>query len=205
MKRLQKFLWTTLIGGLGVLLPLILMAWVFYWLFGVILGIVRPISDPLGTAAGLDLVVAGIIAVTTIILLCFVFGLVIRTKLGNFFHRKVENNFLKKIPGYIVMKEVILHFSGEEEVPFSKVVLCKPFNDHIMMTGFITDRHPVNGYITVFIPTGPNPTSGNIYHIPEKKVVELNVSVEKGIKSVVGCGTGSKPLMLEYCKKIEKD
>lgn len=203
MNRFKKFLWTTLIGGVGVLLPLIIMAWVFYWLYGVILSLVKPVSDPLGDVVGLNHAIAGLITLGIMVMVCFLFGLFIRTRIGNFFHKSIEDNFLKKIPGYTVTKEVILHFSGEEEVPFSSVVLCRPFNDYMMMTGFVTDRHPVNGYVTVFIPTGPNPTSGNIYHIPHDKVVEIESSVERGIKSVVGCGAGTRPLMNDYCKKTE--
>lgn len=201
MNRFKRFLWTTFLGGIGVLLPLIILAWVFYWLYGLILGLVSPISDPLGDVVGLDSAIAGIITLGLMIIVCFSFGLFIRTRLGNFFHQSVEDNFLKKIPGYTVTKEVILHFSGEEEVPFSSVVLCKPFNNETLMTGFVTDRHPVNGYVTIFIPTGPNPTSGNIYHMPQDRVIEVRTSVEKGIKTVVGCGAGSKPLIADYCQK----
>jgi uncharacterized membrane protein len=204
LKRLKKYMWTTLIGGLGVVLPLFIIAWVFYWLYSLLLDIVDPISEPLGEKFGLSIPLAGIITVIIILATCFALGLVLRSEIGYLFHSKLEGKILKKIPGYTVTKEVILHFSGEEEVPFSAVALCKPFgDDSVMMTGFITDRHPVNGYVTVFVPTGPNPTSGNIYHLPKDKVVEISAPVERGIKSVVGCGAGTKPLMKEYCSSVK--
>ncbi|MFW3145207.1 MAG: DUF502 domain-containing protein [Thermoplasmatota archaeon] len=203
MNRFKKFLWTTLIGGLGVILPLAIIAWVFYWIYSLILDLVSPISEPLGHYIGVSISLAGILTVIIILTASFLLGMALKTELGYLFHSRLEGKFLKKIPGYTVTKEVILHFSGEEEVPFSAVAMCSPFGDgNVLMTGFITDRHAVNGYVTVFVPTGPNPTSGNIYHLPVDKVVEIEASVERGIKSVVGCGAGTKPLMQDYHAKL---
>ena len=191
----KKFLWTTLIGGVGVLLPLVLIGWVFYWLYTVIIGIVQPVSDPLADVSGVIRPLMDVIVVASIISICFLLGLLIRTRIGNFFHFHIEKNFLKKIPGYSVTKEIILHFSGEEETPFSAVVLVKPFGNDTLMTGFVTDRNPKAPYTTVFVPTGPNPTSGNIYHVRNENVFDVDVKVEIGMKTVIGCGAGSKPLL----------
>jgi uncharacterized membrane protein len=191
----KRFLWTTLIGGVGVLLPLVLISWVFYWLYTVIVGAVKPVSDPLAEVSGILRPIMDLIIIGGIFITCFLLGLLIRTRIGNFFHKHIEKNFLRKIPGYIVTKEIILHFSGEEETPFSAVVLVKPFGNDTYMTGFVTDRNPKSPYTTVFVPTGPNPTSGNIYHVTNENVVDAKVKVEVGMKTVIGCGAGSKPLL----------
>lgn len=193
--KLKKIFWTTLIGGIAVVLPLVLIGWVFYWLYTVIIGIVKPLSDPLADVSGIIRPITDVIIVAVIITGCFLLGFLIRTRIGNYFHRHVEKNFLKKIPGYTVTKEVILHFSGEEETPFSAVVLVKPFGNDTMMTGFVTDRNPKAPFTTVFVPTGPNPTSGNIYHVRNEDVRDVDIKVELGIKTVIGCGAGSKPLL----------
>ena len=106
----------------------------------------------------------------------------------------MEREILKRIPGYRILREIVEVFTGGKELPFSSVVLVKPFDNDTYMTGFITQRH-LGDYVTVFVPTGPNPTSGNIYHLLEKDVIELNEKVEQGIKSVIGCGTGSRSLI----------
>ena len=192
MVNLKKFLWTTLIGGVGVLLPLAILGWVFYWLYTLIIGLVEPLSGPIADILGVFRPLMDIAVVAVIIVGCFLLGFFIRTRIGNYFHRHIENNFLKKIPGYMVTKEVIMHFSGEEETPFSAVVLVRPFSNSTMMTGFVTDRNPESPYTTVFVPTGPNPTSGNIYHVKNEDVTDVNVKVEMGLKTVIGCGAGSK-------------
>ncbi|MGA1793070.1 MAG: DUF502 domain-containing protein [Thermoplasmatota archaeon] len=193
--NLKRFLWTTMIGGLGVVLPLIILGWVFYWLYNIIIGLVEPVSGPIADLLGVFRPLIDLAVIATIVVGCFLLGFFIRTRVGNFFHKHVENNFLKKIPGYMVTKEVIMHFSGEEETPFSAVVLVKPFGNDTMMTGFVTDRNPSGPYTTVFVPTGPNPTSGNIYHVRNEDVVDIDIKVELGIKTVIGCGAGSKPLL----------
>ena len=65
------------------------------------------------------------------------------------------------------------------------------------MTGFITDSHD-NGRYTIFVPTGPNPTSGLIFHLPPKYVHPVKVSVEETLRSVIGCGAGSSNIFKAY-------
>ena len=78
--------------------------------------------------------------------------------------------------------------------PFSSVALVQAFGNETLMTAFITDTH-ADGRQTVFLPTGPNPTSGLIFHIPEKYVHPVGVSVEETMRSVIGCGAGSANLL----------
>jgi len=42
--------------------------------------------------------------------------------------------------------------------------------------------------VTVFVPTTPNPTSGFILMVPRKDVVELDMSVDEGLKMIISLG-----------------
>lgn len=42
--------------------------------------------------------------------------------------------------------------------------------------------------LTVFVPTTPNPTSGFILMVPRKDVVELDMSVDEGLKMIISLG-----------------
>lgn len=42
--------------------------------------------------------------------------------------------------------------------------------------------------VTVFVPTTPNPTSGFILMVPRKDVVELDMSVDAGLKMIISLG-----------------
>ena len=197
LKNVFKFIRTTMIFGLASILPLVLIIYVVYWLFNLILDNVHPIARLVSDNTEINIILASLITVSVMLAACFLLGLIVRTRIGKFFHEQVEKRILKKIPGYTVTKEVVLTFSGEQEAPFSSAVMCRPFGGNVWMTGFVTDRCRENGTITVFVPTGPNPTSGNIYHLPEVEVRELDKRVEEGIKTVIGCGAGSTKLIKE--------
>ncbi len=42
--------------------------------------------------------------------------------------------------------------------------------------------------ISVFLPTAPNPTSGFLLLVPERRVRRLAMSVEEGVKMVLSAG-----------------
>ena len=65
-------------------------------------------------------------------------------------------------------------------------------NSGTLMTGFITDTH--GEFYTVFVPTGPNPTSGNIYHVHQSKLTRTNTPVDTGMKTIISCGAGSNEI-----------
>ena len=93
---------------------------------------------------------------------------------------------------YTPMEFVVLvleKFFGKNRSFFSEVVLVDLFGSGTLMTGFITDDH--DEFLTVFVPTGPNPTSGNIYHLKKDKVLRTGATVDSGMKSIISCGAGS--------------
>ena len=108
-----------------------------------------------------------------------------------------QNNESKKIKHY---EKTVNQFFGRKQSPFSSVALVQIFQNETMVTAFVTDRHG-NGTVSVFVPTGPNPTSGFIYHIPEKYVHPVDVPVEDAMRSVISCGAGSEMLV----KKLREE
>ena len=137
---------------------------------------------------------APLIVLSVIILGCFCFGLFVRTKLGLMIYMGFENSFLSKAPGYRMIKETVNQLLGKKTSPFSSVALVQIFENETLVTAFITDRHD-NGKVTVFVPTGPNPTTGFIYHLDKKYVHPVDIAVEDAMRSVISCGAGSEKLM----------
>ena len=81
-----------------------------------------------------------------------------------------------KAPGYSLVKETLSQFLGKKKQPFSSVVLCDIYGTKALVSAFVTDEHK-DGSFTVFVPTGPNPTSGNIFHLPDDCVHPGDVSL----------------------------
>jgi len=198
LTRSKNFLKTTLLGGVIVVLPTIILGFAFKWLFGKVGDGIRPLTqlvvDNLELPDQYERLIATLIVLSVILLGFFLIGLFIRTRIGRWIYSAFENSLLSKAPGYKMIKETVNQFLGKKESPFSSVALVQIFENDTQVTAFITDRHD-HGMITVFVPTGPNPTSGFIYHLDQKYVHPIPVSVEDAMRSVISCGAGSGALI----------
>jgi len=200
MGKIKSFIVTTFIGGFLILLPLIVLLITLNWMFEVVSNNFKPISKLLVEAARIHEFLALAISVTTFLGICFLLGLFIRTRYGNLAYNIFENNILKKVPGYRIIKETIVQLFGSQKNLFSGVALINLFGNETLITAFITDEHS-NGWFTVFIPSGPVPTAGFTYHLPGKYVHKLNYPVDSAMKTVISLGAGSKKILELY--KIE--
>lgn len=192
--RLRHFLRTTLLGGLAAILPLGLIFLFFRWIFNLIKHYLYPIVNLIEVDTDLQVALLYIIVLAAILAIFFFIGLVIQTRIGRFFNEVLEEKYLMKIPGYKIARDTVMQFFGKNTSFFSEVVLVDIFNSGTLMTGFITDKNNKGGYITVFVPTGPNPTSGNIYHIRPEKVYKTTAAIDNGMKSIISCGAGSSEI-----------
>lgn len=88
--------------------------------------------------------------------------------------------------------EVLLGDTGQS---FKRVVLIEWPRKGVYAVGFLTGaditevRHRTGeDIVSVFVPTTPNPTSGFVFLMPRRDVVELDMDVEAAIKLVVSLG-----------------
>jgi len=200
MKKVNNFVRTTLIGGFGIVLPVLVLFIVFNGLFKFIANSIRPITNIIGLGSNIKGVVADILSIIIIISICFLIGVIVKTRVGRFAHNKLEKRILNKIPGYGLIKDTIKYFSGSEGKPFTSVALIKPFGKEDMLTGFITDSHS-DGSHTVFVPQAASPWQGDMYHVQKENVFLLDVSVGDAMKSVIAMGAGSSKLIEKYLEE----
>lgn len=204
--KFYRFCKTSIIGGFVVVLPMSILIFIFKWLFSIISSYIAPISNNIlhstfGDSNGYNLTV-DIFVILMIILTCFLIGLFVKTKIGKWFYVYLEKNLFSKVPGYKMVRETIAQLlSQDQDSPFASVALCQIFANETLVTAFVTDKHD-NGYFTVFVPTGPNPTSGNIYHLKPEYVHMLDSTTEETMRTIISCGAGSKALLLNYQKSV---
>ena len=198
MSRLRNFVITTLIGGFLVLLPLAIFILTIKLLLGLVVGLLAPLTNLIIKEFDLPIpdFLVSLIAFAIIIILCFIIGLAVKTQIGRRSFRHVEKTYLLRLPLYGVIKETVQQFTGAKKMPFSDVVLVDVFSNGTRMTGFITDEHD-SGNITVFVPTGPNPTNGFIFHVRENQIERLdqNVKTDDALRTIIGVGVGSAKIM----------
>jgi uncharacterized membrane protein len=196
MTRFNNFIRTSMLGGLVVLMPVIVFFLVVRWLYGVLTDVIYPVTSFLVEKTALQQLLADILVIAAILTICFIIGVFVKTQMGNLIFRGIENATLRYAPGYSMIKETVMMFFGRSKSPFSAVALVRPFSSETMMTAFITDEHP-DGSFTVFIPTAPNPTSGNIYHLPNERVHIVDVPVDEALRTILSCGIGSTNMIVK--------
>jgi uncharacterized membrane protein len=203
MSRFNNFLVTTLIGGIAVVLPAALSAFLLKWLYKVVIGIIRPLTMLVFAKSNIQVIFADTIVIAIILLACFAVGMIVKTRVGVFIQESLDGYILKFVPGYSIIKETILQFLGKKKFPFSSVVLVRAFENDTLMTGFVTDEHP-GGLCTVFVPTGPNVTTGFVFHLSRDNVYPVNVSADQAIRTVISCGVGSEKLIKAYSEQARQ-
>ncbi len=196
---MKNFIKNSLFGGLVVMLPIAILGFFFKWLFKMVTDLIQPLTDLASRIYPVSEWVADIMVIGIILLLCFVVGVVVRTKLGNLLHRIFDDILHHMAPGYRMVKEVVVQVFGKSEnSPFSNgmVARVRLFGEACPteVTALVTDHHS-DGTYTIFMPTGPNPTSGNIFHVPESQVILCpDIKLDSAMRTVIACGAGSAKL-----------
>lgn len=198
MNRLEGFVRTVFIGGVAVLLPIVILVFVFSLVFKFANGLIEPWTQVLVDRFHISVLLADIVVVVLTLLIAFLVGLMVQTKLGKMAHAYIERKFLENTPGYTMIKETTEQLMSGKKSPLSKVALVKPFGNDTLMTAFITYEHE-DGSFTVFVPMSP-PTSGFVFHLNASQVVPIDVTTEEAMKTIISLGTGSGKLMEKYRK-----
>ncbi|KUG26789.1 transporter [hydrocarbon metagenome] len=197
MHNLKIFIRTTLFGGFLIVLPIVILLMVLNWMFDAMTGYIRPITNLLIETTRTNEFVASFFAFVLIILIFFLVGLLVKTEMGKLSFELFEKKFLSKIFGYRIIKETVLQIFGEEKNLFKAVALVKLFGNETLMTAFVTDEHPDGSY-TVFIPSGPAPTAGFVYHVKREQITIVDIPVDQALRTILSLGGGSKKIMEKY-------
>ena len=130
----------------------------------------------------------------TLIIICFV-GYFTNKVLGRTIFKYFENIFIK-LPFvgsiYLSLKKLFSFFSSSKDkgMNFQKVVFIPFPNKGSYCAAFSTGERIIDGqkYITTFMPTTPNPTTGFLMLIKESDVIESDYTVEEAIQYIISAG-----------------
>lgn len=185
----MKKIFTT---GLLTILPLAITVYVFYLVFSfldnLIGDMIKAVFDfrvpGIGFVAGLLL----------IMLVGFIASNIIGSRLINY-----SDLLLQRLPLakgiYTSAKQIIDAFTIQGKNAFQKVVLLEYPRKGLYAIGFVTgsskgeiQQKTHAETLNVFIPTTPNPTSGMLILAPRHEVIELDMTIEEGMKVIVSGG-----------------
>lgn len=149
----------------------------------------------------LDVLLVEILTPVVLVLVIFVVGLFVTTT--PFGERAVDyfDSFISRIPAiggiydsFREMSDVVLESDVRN---FRDVKLVEFPHDGAYTLGFVTTetppqlaeptRHP--DMLTLFLPLAPNPVmGGHLVHVPQDAVIDVDMTVEEGIRAVVTSG-----------------
>ncbi len=190
MTSIRNFIVNVFIGGVIVLLPIIIVFHIAQWLFDMFRENTQPLTNFLTASFSLSEPMAWMLNLVAIFIIFSLIGMVVRTRIGSGLYQFLENVTLYRIPGYRTIKDIVAQITGKQKGLFRKVVLIQVGNTGVSATGFVVNEID-HGHSTVFIPCGPNPTTGFILHIKNEDMVDMDISVETAMKTIIACGAGS--------------
>lgn len=155
------------------------------------------------TVPGLGLII--------LIVALIVVGMFAAGFMGKFFMRLGEW-IVYKLPlissVYSLLKQVFETFLSTKTQVFNKVVLLEYPRKGIWILGLVSSETKgevkkllKEEMLNVFIPTTPNPTSGFLIFVPKSETIELDMTVEEGIKFIISGGLVEPENLKQKAKK----
>jgi len=186
-----------LITGLLIWIPLVITLWVLKLVVDVLDQTLLLLPPEFRTENWLGLHVPGMGVVMTLVIV-FLTGLFATNLLGarlvNVWHV-----ILHRIPVvnsiYSSVKQISDTLFSSSGQAFRKALLVRWPHDGMWTIAFLTGvpggdlaNHLKGDYISVYVPTTPNPTGGYFVVVARKDVIELDMSVDEALKYIISMG-----------------
>lgn len=199
MKLIKRYF----ITGLVIWVPLAITAWVLSLIINTLdqtLRLLPPAIRPI-EVFGYDFPGSGAILTLLIILLTGVLAAnIIGQKLVSWWER-----LLARIPVvnsvYNSVKQVSDTLFSPNGNAFRQALLVQYPRQGSWTIAFLTGspggdvvNHLEGDYVSVYVPTTPNPTSGFFLMMPRNEVVELAMSVDEALKYIISMGVVAPPV-----------
>ena len=198
MGALRKWLFS----GLLVLVPLIITLWVLDWVVGTLDQTLRILPTSWQPDQLLGVHIPGLGVVFALVVLLSIGALasnIIGNRIVTWWHA-----LLHRIPVvrsiYSGVKQVSDTLFSEKGNAFRKAVLVRWPHDQMWTIGFLTGTPAGNVlehlqaqggdevFLSVYVPTTPNPTGGYFVMVRQRDCVELSMSVDEALTYIVSMG-----------------
>ena len=186
-----------LITGLLIWVPLVITLWVLDLLVGIMDQTLQLLPPQWRTEAWLGMHIPGLGVVLTV-LIVFVTGVLAANIIGQQLVKFWEG-VLARIPVvnsiYTGVKQVSDTLFAPGAQAFRKAVLVQWPGPGMWTIAFLTGKpggdvanHLKGDYVSVYVPTTPNPTGGYFVMAPRANVIELDMSVDEALKYIISMG-----------------
>ena len=186
-----------LITGLLIWIPLVITLWVLKFIVDALDQTLLLLPPEFRTENWLGMHVPGMGAVMTLVIV-FLTGLLttnlIGARLVHFWHE-----ILHRIPVvnsiYSSVKQISDTLFSSSGQAFRKALLVRWPHEGMWTIAFLTGTpgadiaaHLKGDFLSVYVPTTPNPTGGYFVVVARKDVIELEMSVDEALKYIISMG-----------------
>jgi uncharacterized membrane protein len=187
MSKIVKFVLGCLLAGLLILAPIYLAILLLLKAASSLLQLVKPVTRLLPPL----IVREDALALLLILLICFLVGLLVRTRWGQAMWQRADP-VLERVPGYSIFRGITQRLGGDSQQEAWKPALAEI--EEALVPAFIIEAL-ADGRFTVFVPAAPAPFTGAIYILDPDRVHPLEVPFTHAIRAVSRWGSGCRELV----------
>ena len=185
---------TGLVLALPIIATVLGLSWVVQKIDNNVLRLLPAQINP-STYLGFDIPGFGIIIA---VILLFLLGILASNFIGNSIIKAGES-LLARVPIvsplYSSIKQIVTTIAEQKDRAFRDVCLIQYPRKGLYAIGFVTadlagapaEKLP-EGYVCVFVPTTPNPTSGFLLFVKQDDIEILDMTPEEGAKMIISGG-----------------
>jgi len=111
MKFVREFVTSTVVGGLFVVVPVYLAVLLLLKGMKSVAGLVRPFAKLLPDSLPAE----DFFALLAVLVVCFIVGMLVRTRAGRVARESLEKMFFERLPGYALLRGLTQRLAGEDE------------------------------------------------------------------------------------------
>jgi uncharacterized membrane protein len=197
----MQFLKSTLMTGLYVLLPLLLLWLGLREIGGLLAAMAEPIADMFPSRYFDDLKWPGVVAAILIVVTSIVIGTLAKLSFIASLAHKFETSVLYRVPMYRMLKII----SSSLVKPERSAVRPAIIRDNVGGGDpcYVMERHDT-GMTTVLLPWSPASFAGSIKVVPESRLEYLGCSVDEYSRSISFMGVGVEECLAQSAKKADQ-
>lgn len=206
--RTSRRLRNNMLLGLALVTPIGITILIANWLFVLVTNVF--LTERLETS-GMQLLYRAAALLIVLFILCLI-GFLAKSFLGKRLYR-LGDGLITRLPFisgiYVQVRHISEVLVAQRQTLFKNVVMVEYPRRGVYSVGFLTagvpspmsgQMHSESGstdFVSIFIPTTPNPTSGLMIMAPRADVIPLNMDVAEAMKFIVSAGAvhpGEEPL-----------
>ena len=184
MRTIAEFMKTTIIGGIIIVLPVYIAVLLILKALQGLLAAVKPITAAIPGSVEFE----EILAILVLAVICFIAGLIVRTRAGLRAKNAIERRVLQRLPGYTLLRGLAGRVTGQADEPSFAPALAEI--EEALVPALIVEKLEDGSY-TVLVPSVPTPMAGAIYILPPERVHPVDVPFTVALKVFSKWGTGA--------------